>query len=140
MYQSALGTKTEIIEALSRTLSIRPDLRLAILYGSAARDAIRNSSDIDLALALDSPMSSDEFLSLMDLAAEACGRPVDLADLRSAKGFFLHQILSRGYLFMNRDPALYESLAARSLEYIEDIHPIVQRERLRRIEEFARGK
>ena len=129
-----------ILDRLSEALSGRADLRLAILYGSAAKGALRADSDIDLTVALEKPMTPADLMAIMETVTAACGRPADVADLRTAGGLFLHQILSKGTLFVNRDPALYHDLAARSLEFIEDIQPIVQAERLKRIRSFANGR
>ena len=48
--------------------------------------------------------------------------------------------LSKGRLVLNRNPQLYNSLALESLEFIQDIQPIVREAQARRIKEFVDGR
>jgi predicted nucleotidyltransferase len=133
-------TREEAVAAILKVLEPRADLHLAVLHGSAAAGTMRKSSDIDLAVAMDHPMSPDELLELATAVSLACGRETDIADLRSSGGLFLHRVLSKGRLVLNRNPQLYNSLALESLEFIQDIQPIVRAAQARRIKEFADGR
>lgn len=133
-------TKEEAIAALLKVLLPRTDPHLAVLHGSAACGTLRKDSDIDLALTLYHPMSSDEMLELASSVSLASGRETDIADLCNAGGLFLHRVLSRGQLVLNRKLELYNSLALTSLEFIQDILPIVREAQAKRIKEFAAGR
>jgi uncharacterized protein len=133
-------TKHEAITAVMKILEPRTDLDLAVLHGSAASGTLNKDSDIDLAIALDHPMSPEEMLELATAVSLACGREIDLADLHSTGGLFLHRILSKGQVVLNRKPELYNALAQTSLEFIQDIQPIVREAQARRIKEFAHGR
>ena len=133
-------TREEAIAAVMQVLEPRTDLDLAVLHGSAASGTLSKDSDIDLAIALDHPMSSEEILELATAVSRACGRETDIADLRSTGGLFLHRILSKGQLVLNRKPEHYNALALTSLEFIQDIQPIVREAQARRIKEFANGR
>lgn len=129
-----------VISRLRPQLETLPGLRLAILHGSAASGRMRPDSDVDLALAFDRRMDAEQKLTLYNALSAACGREMDIADLRSIGGLFLSQVLSQGTLFINNDPSLYYSLAIQSLDFMEDMQPIIQREQVRWIKEFAYGK
>jgi predicted nucleotidyltransferase len=129
-----------IISRLRPELETLPGLRLAILHGSAASGRMRPDSDVDLALAFDKAMDTEQKLKLYNDLSAACGREMDIADLLVIGGLFLSQVLSQGTLFINNDPSLYYALAIQSLDFMEDMQPIIQREQVRRIKEFANGK
>lgn len=133
-------TREEAVATLLEVLSPRTDLQLAVLHGSAIAGNLRKDSDIDLAVALDHTMNPEELLELATIVSLACGRETDIADLRSAGGLFLHRILSKGQLIVNREPDLYCRLAQESLEFIQDIQPIVRAAQDRRVKEFADGR
>ncbi len=137
MSYSSVQTKEETITRLIEHCRARDDIRLLILHGSAAQDRLRADSDIDIALALHRPLSIDEKLDYILTFSRLCGREIDLSDLRTIGGLFLHRVLSKGILIINRDIELYNTLVQNSLIYIEDIHPIVQHAQTLRIKEFV---
>ena len=133
-------TREEAVAAILKVLEPSTDLHLAVLHGSSAARTLRKDTQIDKAHALDHPMNPEELLELATAVSLACGRETDIADLRSSGGLFLHRVLSRGCLVLNRNPQLYYSLALESLEFIQDIQPIVRAAQARRIKEFADGR
>jgi predicted nucleotidyltransferase len=48
------------------------------LFGSAARDALRDDSDIDILVAFDGAATFDRYFDLKDRLETLLGRPVDL--------------------------------------------------------------
>jgi len=60
-------------------------VRYATLFGSLARGAARRDSDIDIAVSLGKPISSDLREALIGIVADVSGRAVDLVDLESAQ-------------------------------------------------------
>ena len=71
----------------------------ATLFGSVARGAARQESDIDVAVSFGSPMSSDLRMALTGLIAEVTGRSVDLVDLETAEGLILARALAGSEIF-----------------------------------------
>ncbi|MGV6809599.1 MAG: type VII toxin-antitoxin system MntA family adenylyltransferase antitoxin [bacterium] len=61
-----------------------PTLRLAILFGSLAKGTATPSSDLDLAVQMDQPLTVEIKMALIEALALEFGRPVDLIDLRVA--------------------------------------------------------
>lgn len=82
-----------LLAALREALRKAPNVRLAVLVGSAARGQLRDGSDIDLVVDLADASWRAEDVLRTRLAA-ATGRSVDLIPLQAAK----------------RDPLLFEAL------------------------------
>jgi predicted nucleotidyltransferase len=78
---TSLLVNREIVERLRPVLEGR-SLRLAVLFGSAARDALRPDSDVDIAMLPTSPdLALAEELALQAVLERAAGRTVDLVRL-----------------------------------------------------------
>jgi len=77
-----------IIEQLRRMRTELAD-RFAVerigLFGSAARDALRDDSDIDVLVAFRGRATLDGYFSLKSYLEEALGHPVDLVTERGLK-------------------------------------------------------
>ncbi|MCF7992858.1 MAG: nucleotidyltransferase family protein [Thiohalocapsa sp.] len=55
------------------------------LFGSAARDALRNDSDIDVLVSFRGPATLDGYFGLKGFLEDALGHPVDLVTERGLK-------------------------------------------------------
>ena len=108
---------------LAAVLAAHPGVRLAILFGSVARDAAGPASDLDLAVLGPAPLSTDETVALTEALAQETGRPVDLVDLRTAHGTLLGEVLRTGVRVVETDPALYPALLSRHLLDEADFRP-----------------
>ncbi len=129
---------TDVASELRRTLRGDPLVAAAWLFGSASRDALREDSDVDVALILRNPEDSaaSRRRELADLAARCearLGRPIDVVVLGLHDPVIAHRVLSEGTLLVDDDRArrvqfttdvvaryldwapLYEAAAARSL-------------------------
>jgi predicted nucleotidyltransferase len=95
----------DLIERLRACLEAEPRVRLAILYGSAARDRLRPGSDLDLAVELCEtalPLAAE-----LDLAVELerrCGRAVHLVRIDQASHLLRWQIAKHGIVVLSRPP------------------------------------
>lgn len=128
----------DITAELTRALSGEPLLAAAWLFGSASRAALRDDSDVDIAVLLRDPKASalSHGRELADLAARCeahVGRPIDLVVLGLHDPVIAHRVLSEGKLLLDADRArrvgftadvlsryldwapAYEAAAARSL-------------------------
>jgi uncharacterized protein len=59
-------------------ISARFRVKRLSLFGSAARDELREKSDIDVLVAFDGPATFDGYFALKDYLEAALGRTVDL--------------------------------------------------------------
>jgi predicted nucleotidyltransferase len=84
----------------------RPDVTLAVLYGSTSRGDDRPSSDVDLLVQLERP-SMRALSSLTDRLEEELGRRVHLVELESAEEspLLLFEILRDGRVLADRASA-----------------------------------
>ena len=122
--------ETDPIDGLRQALEARADLRLAILFGSSARDTAGPESDMDLAVLVDGEMDVERRRGLIELAADLAGRPVDLVDLATADVVTLRSVLTTGRRLVCKDRAAYERLVRQMLNDTADFLPY--RERLLR--------
>jgi len=81
---------------IRQILSRHGDIRLAILFGSLAAGDATPQSDLDLAVLMGIPLSTETKMTLIGELSQAIGRPVDLIDLRVAGEPLLGQILKHG--------------------------------------------
>ena len=117
----------------------RPDIRLCLLYGSAASGQLHAGSDVDIAVADDGPIPQDTLAEWQLQLSEALGREADLLDLRRAEGLILRQILTCRVRLKNEDPRLLSSLIRRMWYFEADMMPNIRLILRRRAERFAAG-
>lgn len=110
---------------LRQFLSRYPQFRLAILFGSHASGDATATSDIDLALLADSPLSSSLKLELMERIGAEFGRPVDIVDLYWGAEPILGQVFKGRRLL--GDDATYARLLTKHLINTADFLPLQQR-------------
>lgn len=139
----ALQSTAEIIPALTQILTdprFAP-VRLAILYGSAARDTLRRDSDIDLAVCAGprTPLNDNTLLDLVRSCETATGRETQIRDLARARGVFLKEVLTTGVVIHQTDPRVRGELIITMLDFVEDMLPIVRVIRSRKRERYLAG-
>jgi len=88
-------------DRIARILDEEPSIELAILFGSYSKGTQTPQSDVDIAVMLGSPLSSEKKKKLITKLGESLGCPVDLIDLRKAGEPLLGQILS-GEILIDR--------------------------------------
>jgi uncharacterized protein len=114
-----------MLNELTTFLQSQSDIRLAILFGSAAADRLRYESDIDLAIQCDAQLSAQRKIELIEAIALISGRPVDLIDLKTVGQPLLGYILQGKRLKGNSDALA--KLAYRSLIEQADFLPLIER-------------
>ena len=85
-------------ERLRAVLAARAGVRLAYVFGSAARGALRPTSDVDVAVRFASRPGMDDLGALAGDLERAAGRPVDVVDLDCAPPLLLREIVKAGHL------------------------------------------
>ena len=91
-----------------------PDLRLLVLFGSAAQGRARSGSDIDLAVRCDGPADLDALY--LALAPRLGTDHLDLVDLGRAGPLLGMAVARTGRLLFEREPGTFrefQSLASR---------------------------
>jgi len=134
------GSGEEQIERCREALSRRPEIKLAMVYGSAAAGRMRPDSDVDVAVLCESALGIDERLWLIDCLSSACQREIDLVDLYGLNGEILRQILCRGRVIVKTDGAAYYRLVQRMIYNEADFMPLVRREQKERLRRFLNGR
>ncbi len=129
----------EIMAQVQRVLQDLPELRLAILYGSAATGKIRADSDVDLALLFDHPVGPDQKMELITRLESELRRDVDLVDLFLLNGTILKQILSKGRVLVQSAPGVLAGLIQRMIYNQADMMPYVSRTLIERQRRFIYG-
>ena len=114
-------------QRLQALLEQEADIRLAILFGSLAKGRETAASDIDLAVALERPLTVADKMALIETLASALGRPVDLVDLRTVGEPLLGRILTEGERLLVRDERLLAELIKKHLFDSADFLPLRQR-------------
>ena len=91
-----------------------PDVRLVVLFGSAARGGVRATSDVDVAVMCDGPADLERVFLL--LAPRFRTPRLDAVDLRRAGPLLAFEVARSGVVLFERSPGLFrqfQSLASR---------------------------
>ncbi len=89
-------------------------IRLAVLYGSMARDQARRSSDVDLGVLL--PQRDPEMLAAIEVTVgRGLDRAVDLIDLHEAPPLLRFEIARDGVLLLEREDDAWTRFKARAM-------------------------
>ncbi|MDA8109639.1 MAG: nucleotidyltransferase domain-containing protein [Betaproteobacteria bacterium] len=94
----------------------------ALLFGSAARAELAYDSDIDVAVSAPGPLSGAQRYRLIGALAAATGRPIDLLDLRTARGAVFARALRGTELFCDSVRAKGDALYRRLTLIEEDLN------------------
>lgn len=111
--------------ALTDFFERQTDIRIAILFGSAASGRLRFDSDVDVAVQCDTPLTAARKMELVGEIALISGRPVDLIDLKTIGQPLLGFIL-QGKRLKGSSEAMAK-LAYRNLIEQTDFLPLIER-------------
>lgn len=117
----------QLVDDLKSIIAKIPAIKIAILFGSVCRDEAKRDSDLDIAVAGQQPLSPEQKMALIEEFALACGRPIDLIDLRAVGGLILHRILTTGSLVHCTDQLLYAEIMKKMLFDQSDFMPYRRR-------------
>ena len=99
-----------------------PSIKLALLYGSASRDALQHHSDVDVAVGSGTELTWEERGALHGALEDAFERKVDLIDLETLEGL-LWEFLWTDAKFVLWDHDLVVKYAGKAQAFVEDIKP-----------------
>lgn len=114
----ALTLSTAELDQLTQVLRAHRVL-YCLIFGSAARGELRFESDVDIAVCASGALSSGEKYTLIASLALVARRPIDLIDLRVARGVLFARALQGKELFCDSLRAKGEILFRR-LSLIEE--------------------
>jgi uncharacterized protein len=80
--------RAQTLELLARSkpiLAARYGVARLALFGSAARDAARPTSDLDVLVTFDGPATADRYFGVQFYLEDLLGRPVDLVTDRALR-------------------------------------------------------
>jgi uncharacterized protein len=83
-----MTTKAQILQILANEkplLAARFGVRSLSLFGSAARDELKDSSDIDLLVEFEGPSTARAYFGTQFYLEDLLGRPVDLVTQRALR-------------------------------------------------------
>jgi predicted nucleotidyltransferase len=101
-----------LTEEIAHALEGTSGVRLAVVFGSAARGTARSGSDVDVGVLLE----EDDDLPALQVALErALGRSVDLISLRTAPPLLRFEIARDGKLLVEREPHAWGGFRARAM-------------------------
>jgi predicted nucleotidyltransferase len=122
-------------ELLAAVLRHRPEVRLALLFGSQARGRADERSDVDLAV-------DGEAIDVLDLArelSESVGVEVQVVDLAGASYPLLRAALEDGKIVFERDAGSAARWRSRAIAQTETDRPWFERMRDAFLKRLAQG-
>lgn len=113
---------------LRKVLEAGPRLRLAMLFGSAAKGSAHAGSDVDVAIIpFDRDLPLREELALQAKLEQACGRSVDLVRLDRASTLLRWQVASKGRALLAEPTTERVRFVAAAASEYGDYAPALQR-------------
>jgi len=128
----------DLAATVCRILQSYPEIRVAMLFGSAASGRLTKKSDVDIAVAGDAALPMQCRLDLAAELAKGVGREVDLVDMQAVSGLILQQILTTGAM-LRKDVTGYAALLKRMLFEQADMMPYTERVKQAHVERFLHG-
>jgi predicted nucleotidyltransferase len=116
----------DLLDRLRERAVSLPEVKLAVLFGSTARDQARKDSDVDLGLLLD-PVSRSERLHVEAELARAAAREVDIVYLNEAPPLLRFEIARDGILLLEREEGLWTRCKVKAMVDWWDWAPIARR-------------
>lgn len=134
----------ELRRRLRDCLAREPDVLVAYLFGSRARETPQALSDVDVAVLLDGDVTPDRRLQLIDtLSRAAAPDTADVVVLNDAPVALAYRVVRDGQLLVDRDPRARVRHWAGTVDRYLDMAPMRQQlaEGLRhRLEEGRFGR
>ena len=102
------------LQPLREALAAQPAVRLAVLFGSAAKGRQVAGSDLDLAMRL-APDTAETRRAAALAAGRATGREIDLVELDGAPPLLRFQIAHDGQVLVEQEPGSWTRFKAQAM-------------------------
>ena len=99
-----------------------PAIELAILLGSAAKNQLSKSSDIDIAISTREPLTTILKREIIQTLGNHFGRPIDVINLREASPLLTAEILKSSKRLLGSDKTYGEFLSRHIMNYEDFAH------------------
>ena len=113
----------DITVRIKESLSKKPNIVYAILFGSAAEDRLREDSDIDVAIRFSPEPDVMELGEISSLIESVVGRAVHVVNIVKAPPPLRYEIFKNGVLILVRDEGLLAEDKARAIMEYLDFRP-----------------
>ena len=131
--------ETRVKTVILHVLEQFPQVKIAYLFGSAARAQLTSTSDIDVAVAADTKLPLETRLAIATRLSKTLHREVDLVDLQDVTGEILQQSLCKGTQILQKDTSLHADLIKRLWFDQADMMPYRRRILSERRRRFLHG-
>ena len=129
----------DIVSNIVQVLDEFPQVRIGYVYGSAARDRMTGASDVDVAVAAESPLDLETRLDIAVRLSQTLHREIDLIDLNAVSGDILRRSMCDGTKVLQKDANLHARLVKRLWFEQADMMPYIRRIRAERRRRFLHG-
>ena len=129
-----MNLENRILEVLSGF----PEIVVVVLFGSATRDRLTPTSDIDIGVAAAKTLPVERKLEIHAALARRLPHEVDLVDLQAVAGPILQQVLCKGVLLKSSAP-LYAALIRRMWFNQADMMPLTRMILRKQTQRFLNG-
>lgn len=109
-------------DAIRQALLSFAEIRMAIIFGSLAKQQATFNSDLDITIQVDKKISPALKINLINTLAQSVGRPIDLIDLNEVGEPLLGEILQHGKMIIG-NATLKGNLLTRHLMDMADFVP-----------------
>lgn len=117
---------TQHISQLIRTaVAHMKDISLVYLFGSAASGRMRPDSDIDIAIAGNTPFSWERLQEIRIELSRALRREIDIIDLTTSRGLIFYQAMTKGNRVVSTDKRLLARLMTDVVYFAADMLPLI---------------
>ncbi|MBN2341815.1 MAG: nucleotidyltransferase domain-containing protein [Deltaproteobacteria bacterium] len=132
-------TESSLEQCIQEYFSTSEDVLLVALYGSHATGTATQQSDIDIALYLRNPMTTDRKMEIISELGPLCQAELDVLDLHQASALLFRQVFTKGKILINKSSVAYEKLLTRLVYDEADFLPLVRRTLKERADRFIDG-
>jgi len=136
----AMIQSDEIIHSLNEVLKQFPEIQIVTIFGSAASNRLLPDSDLDIAVAAETPLSFDQKYELMQALLENFAREIDLIDLQSAAGPILQEALCTGIIVKKASVSVYYQLIKKMWLNQADMMPLTRMIIIHRCKRFIQNE
>lgn len=125
----ALMKSEQIVNILKEYFRNKPEVNLAYLFGSCARDERQSLSDIDIAVLINKEIAKEGILGYQaeltaDLMSLLKSNRIDVVCLNSAPPLLAHRVIRDGIVIYSKDEKIRISFEMRSLQRYIDTKPL----------------